>query len=227
MSTTSLWEQTLTFFPLFCRALAEECRPGATVAVIGASDGKFVLPLAEAGYNVIAIEKDPLALYGGEVLLPVSGLGYAPGLIERLKDADLQHRVRIVAEDFLDSDPADVVADAVWTSCSWHYSANHRRPLVEFIARMQQLVHPGGVFGAEFMMPVDKRHHEIEHYTTPDVLISYFGDAWDVLLTLQTDPFLERAHVGQLHDHTHRMGVLIAKRHPDDHAKGGPSHDEA
>ncbi|WP_433521644.1 class I SAM-dependent methyltransferase [Nocardia pseudovaccinii] len=221
MLTASLWEHTLTFFPQFRRALAEGCRPGATVAVIGASDGKFVLPLAEAGYTVIAIEKDPLALYGGDVLLPVSGLGYAPGLVERLKDADLQHRVRIVAEDFLDSDPIDLAADAVWTSCSWHYSANHRRPLVEFIAHMQQLVRPGGVFGAEFMMPVQKRHHQIEHYTTPDTLASYFGDAWDVLLTLRTDPFLERAHVGQLHDHTHRMGLLIARRHPDDHTKGG------
>ncbi|WP_194838806.1 bifunctional 2-polyprenyl-6-hydroxyphenol methylase/3-demethylubiquinol 3-O-methyltransferase UbiG [Nocardia sp. XZ_19_369] len=220
MSTTSIWEQTLTFFPQFHRALAEQCRRGATVAVIGASDGKFVLPLAEAGYNVVAIEKDPLALYGGEVLLPVSGLGYTPGLVERVKDADLQHSVRIVAEDFLDCDPADLAAEAVWTSCSWHYSANHRRPLVEFITHMQRLVRPGGVFGAEFMMPVQEQHHRIEHYTTPDSLASYFGDAWDVLLTLQTDPFVERAHIGQLHDHTHRMGMLIASRHPDDHTKG-------
>lgn len=178
MSTTSLWEHTLTFFPQFRRALVEECLPGATVTVIGASDGKFVLPLAEAGYSVTAIENDPLALYGGEVLLPGSGLGYAPGLVERLKDADLQHCVRVVAGDFLDTDPADIAADAAWTSCSWHYSANHRRPLVEFIAHMQRLVHPGGMFGAEFMMPVDERHHQIEHYTTPAALASYFGDAW-------------------------------------------------
>ncbi|GAA5096987.1 hypothetical protein GCM10023319_57250 [Nocardia iowensis] len=212
MPTASLWERTLTFFPQFLRALAEECRPGAIVAVVGASDGKFVLPLAQAGYGVIAIENDPIALNGGEVLLPVSGTAYAPGLVERLKEADLHDRVRIVCRDFLESDPADMTADAVWTSCSWHYSANHRRPLGEFVSRMQHLVRPGGLFGAEFMMPIGYRHELIEHYTTPDRLARYFGDEWNVLLTLQTDAFIERAHVGQLRDHTHRMGLLIGTR---------------
>jgi hypothetical protein len=36
---------------------------------------------------VIAIEKDPLALYGGEVLLPVIGMADTPGLVARLKEA--------------------------------------------------------------------------------------------------------------------------------------------
>lgn len=210
MPSASLWERTLTFFPQFMRILDEQCPPGATVAVIGASDGKFVLPLAAAGYRVIAIEKDSLALNGGEVLLPVSGIARAAGLVQRLKETGLQHRVRIVCADFLDPAPEQITADAVWTSCSWHYSANHRRPLSEFICRMQQLVRLGGLFGAEFMMPVEPRHHLIEHYTAPDRLARHFTDSWRVLLTLQTDPFTERAHVGQLHDHTHRMGLLIA-----------------
>ena len=70
METQSLWEHTLTFFPQFLATLKERCLPDATVAVIGASDGKFVLPLAAAGYRVIAIERDPFALHGGEVRLP-------------------------------------------------------------------------------------------------------------------------------------------------------------
>ncbi|MEV0761707.1 class I SAM-dependent methyltransferase [Nocardia sp. NPDC050435] len=214
MPTASLWERTLTFFPQFLRALEEHCEPGATVTVIGASDGKFVLPLAKAGYDVIAVEQDPIALNGGEVLLPVSGIGYAPGLVERLEVANLRNQVRIVCSDFLEVAPPYVAADAVWTSCSWHYSANHRRPLSEFVRRMQQLVRPGGVFGAEFMMPVELRHQAIEHYTTPDRLTPFFGPPWNVLVTLQTNTFTEQAHVGQLQDHTHRMGLLIAHRLP-------------
>lgn len=211
MQTASLWEDTLTFFPQYLRALSRQCRPGASVVVVGASDGKFVLPLAEAGYDIIAVENDFKALHGGQVLLPTTGLAYAPGLVERLDIAGLDRRVRIEATDFLEADPADLTADAVWTSCSWHYSANHRRPLTEFVERMQHLVRPGGLFGAEFMMPVDERHHRIEHYTTPDKLAELFDShTWDVLLTLRTDPFTEHAHVEQLHDHTHRMGVLIA-----------------
>ncbi|WP_203236517.1 class I SAM-dependent methyltransferase [Nocardia panacis] len=217
----------MTFFPQFMRALHEECRPGATVAVVGASDGKFVLPLAAAGYRVLALEKDPLALNGGEVLLPISGITYAPGLVKRLKEAELYDRVRIVCADFLDIEPADLTADAVWTSCSWHYSANHRRPLNEFVGRMQQLVPPGGLFGAEFMMAVEPRQDVIEHYTTPDRLALQFARAWNVLLTLQTGTFVERAHMGQLHDHTHCMGLLVATRHPNNQSKGAHNSDEA
>ncbi|MER7035243.1 SAM-dependent methyltransferase, partial [Streptomyces albidoflavus] len=69
MQTQSLWEHTLTFFPQFLAALKERAAPDATVMVVGASDGKFVLPLAAAGYQVVAVEHDPLALHGGEVIL--------------------------------------------------------------------------------------------------------------------------------------------------------------
>jgi hypothetical protein len=31
-------------------------------------------------------------------------------------------------------------------------------------------------------------------------------------MTLRTSKFAESAHVGQLHDHTHRMGFLLALR---------------
>ncbi len=48
MQTQSLWEHTLTFFPQFLATLRERVAPDATVAVVGASDGKFVLPLAAA-----------------------------------------------------------------------------------------------------------------------------------------------------------------------------------
>ncbi|MEV6363194.1 class I SAM-dependent methyltransferase [Nocardia asteroides] len=213
MPTASLWEQTLTFFPQFLRELNDRCAPGATVTVVGASDGKFVLPLAAAGYTVIAVENDPQALYGGEVLLPGSGLAYAPSLAERVEAAGLTSLVRIKPHDFFDAELSELQAEAVWTSCSWHYSANHHRPLSEFIERMTDLLAPGGLLGAEFMMPVEDHQYLIEHYTTPDKLFRYFpGDTWEVLLTLRTDPFIERPHVGQLHDHTHRMGVLFAAK---------------
>ncbi|MFB8392971.1 class I SAM-dependent methyltransferase [Streptomyces yangpuensis] len=214
MQTQSLWEHTLTFFPQFLAALREHTAPDATVAVVGASDGKFILPLAAAGYRVVAIERDPLALHGGEVHLPGDEHAHALGLIDRLKLEELYDRVQVVEEDFLTGDPLDSPCDAVWTSCSWHYSANHHRPLAEFVERLQRLVRPGGLFGAEFMMPVEQRHFLVEHYTSPEKLRRHFIGDWDVLLTLRTTEFTERAHVGQLQDHTHRMGLLLAARTP-------------
>ncbi len=217
MQTQSLWEHTLTFFPQFLAALREHSAPDATVTVVGASDGKFILPLAAAGYRVIAVERDPIALHGGEVRLPGNERAQALGLNDRLKLEELYDRVRIVEKDFLTGEPLDVHCDAIWTSCSWHYSANHQLPLAEFVSRMQCLVRPGGLFGAEFMMPVEQRHYLVEHYTTPEKLRRYFSGDWDVLLTLRTTEFIERAHVGQLQDHTHRMGLLLAARTPTFH----------
>ncbi|MEU3523305.1 class I SAM-dependent methyltransferase [Streptomyces sp. NPDC038707] len=212
MQTQSLWEHTLTFFPQFHAVLRERVAPDSTVAVVGASDGKFVLPLAAAGYRVVAIERDALAVHGGEVRLPGGSQVHAMGLADRLKLEELHGRVQVIEEDFLAWEPLDMPCEAVWTSCSWHYSANHHRPLAEFVDRMQRLVRPGGVFGAEFMMPVEKRHHLVEHYTSPERLRPHFLDDWDVLLTLRTNEFTERPHIGQPHDHTHRMGLLLAAR---------------
>jgi SAM-dependent methyltransferase len=219
MRTSSLWEHTLSFFPQFIASLQEHASPGASVAVVGASDGKFVLPLAAAGYRVIAIERDPLALHGGGVRLPGDITAQATGLIARLKTEDLRDRVQVVDGDFLTAHIACGPCDAVWTSCSWHYSENHHRPLADFIGRMQQLVRPGGLFGAEFMMPIEPRHFMTEHYTSPERLSHHFAAGWTILLTLRTSDFTERAHVGQLHDHAHRMGLLIAMREPS-HATG-------
>jgi SAM-dependent methyltransferase len=214
MQTQSLWEHTLTFFPQFVAMLRERLSPGATVTVVGASDGKFVLPLAAAGYQVIAIERDSLALHGGEIRLPGDITSHAMGLIARLEREDLTDRVQVLEQDFLGSRSLDVVCDAIWTSCSWHYSINHDRPLAEFIARMQQVVRANGLFGAEFMMPVEQNQYLIEHYTAPERLNCHFASGWTILLTLRTDEFTERAHVGQLRDHTHRMGLLLASKNP-------------
>jgi hypothetical protein len=212
VQTQSLWEHTLTFFPQFLAALKEHASPDATVAVVGASDGKFVLPLAAAGYRVIAMERDPLAVHGGEVTLPGGDRAQAMGLIDRLKIEELWDRVQVVEADFLTAAPLNTLCDAVWTSCSWHYSANHTRPLADFVNRMQLLLRVNGIFGAEFMMPVKQGHHLIEHYTSPERLSRHFIPNWEILLTLRTNEFIERAHIGQPHDHTHRMGLLLAAR---------------
>ncbi len=212
MQTQSVWEHTLTFFPQFLATLRERVSSDATIAVIGASDGKFVLPLAAMGYRVIAVERDPVALHGGEVELPGDMSAHAMGLVDRLKLEALHDRVRIIEDDFLEAEDLGARCDAVWTSCSWHYSANHHRPLADFITRMQSQVQVGGLFGAEFMMPVQPRHYLIEHYTSPEKLSQHFTGDWDILLTLRTNEFTERPHVGQPHDHAHRMGLLLATR---------------
>lgn len=119
-----------------------------------------MIPLAAAGNHVIAVERDSVAPHGGEVRLPGGErVTPVPGLVDRLKREELHDRVRIVEGDFLRiTEVQDMISDAVWTSCSWHYSANHNRPLADFAERTKRLVRPGGLFRAEFMMPVEPHH---------------------------------------------------------------------
>lgn len=207
--TTSLWQDTRTFFPLF---LDELLRSAAkTVAVVGASDGKFVLPVARRGLHVYAIERDRLALDGGPVILPGNVPGTMAGLRHRLEAENLADRVEIIEADLLDLPSTVEPADAVWTSCSWHYSVNHRRPLDDFLSAMKNLCRPdAGLFGAEYMMPVEPRHLAVRHYPEEGELRRYFT-GWAILWEAYTPPFAEVPHVEQLHEHIHRMGLLIAR----------------
>lgn len=208
--TKSVWQATKTFFPLFLDQL--EAHHAHTVCVVGASDGKYVLPLARRGLHVIAIERDPLALDGGPITLPGPTPGTMAGLRARLAAEDLTNQVRIVEADILELAENVAAVDAVWTSCSWHYSTNHRRPLADFVTAMQNLARTDtALFGAEYMMPVQPRHFSCEHYPEPGELRRYFT-GWDILWEAYTPAFVEGPHVEQLHPHVHRMGLLIASR---------------
>ena len=210
--TTSVWQDTRTFFPLFLDALQR--RTATTVAVVGASDGKFVLPLARRGYRVLAIEREPLALDGGPVTLPGPIPGTIAGLRRRVAADPSADHVEIIQADLFDLPQGIGPADAVWTSCSWHYSVNHHRPLSEFLAAMISLCRPdGGVLGAEYMMPVHPAHLAVQHYPEAGELRRHFS-GWDILWEAYTPPFVEAPHIKQLTEHIHRMGLFIAQRPP-------------
>jgi SAM-dependent methyltransferase len=209
-TTRSVWEDTKTFFPLFQTLIRE--REAQTVCVVGASDGKFVLPLARDGIRVIAVERDKTAVDGGSITLPGPVEATMAGLRKRLADEGLTDLVEIIQADLLTVSEWMPPVDAVWTSCSWHYSLNHRRPLADFINVMRQLCRPGGgVFGAEYMMPVEPRHFAIEHYLS-EGRIRAFLPGWHTDWETYTPPFVEAPHVEQLAEHIHRMGLIIATR---------------
>jgi hypothetical protein len=208
--TRSVWQDTRTFFPLFLDLILS--RELHTVAVVGASDGKFVLPLARRGLHVVALERNPLAINGGPVILPGQGPATMPGLRKRLAEEGLAKRVQIVEADLLHLVTEPPPADAVWTSCSWHYTANHARPLADFINAMTGLCpRAGAVLGAEYMLPVQPHHLNIEHYPEQGEVRRFFR-GWAIDWETYTPPFIEAPHVEQLSAHSHRMGLIIATR---------------
>ena len=165
------------------------------VLVVGASDGKFVEPLLARGHYVVAIDPDAAAL---------------DRLVGRLATARLSDRLEIIAADILDLDVVPE-ADACWTSCSWHYSRNFRRPLSDFIDAMAGSLAAGGWFGAEYMMPVALPHVRAEHYLEPGEIWRYipgFTNLWEAY----TPTFIEEPHPGQAKEHVHRMGFVVAQK---------------
>jgi hypothetical protein len=135
-----------------------------------------------------------------------------PGLRHRIETEQVSGTVEIIPEDLFDAVGLSP-CDAVWTSCSWHYSVNHSRPLRDFTDRMVALCDWGGLIGAEYMMPVEPRHETIEHYLEQGAARQYF-DGCELMWEAYTPAFTEAPHVEQLAPHTHRMGFIIARRPP-------------
>lgn len=212
MKTQSVWEETKTFFPIFIDRLEKNCNIPGKVCVVGASDGKFVLPLVKRGWYVTAIEINEVVLYGGLIEFPGQERLEIPGLISRLREENLENSVRIIHGNFSDCEMNEP-HEAVFTSCSWHYSLNHNVPLKDYIQKMQAIVNCGGIFCAEYMMPCEEKHNKIEHYVREEQLKSYFDQrVWEIWENFYTDVFEEKAHVGNIINHKHRMGFLMAKK---------------
>ncbi|WP_217506826.1 class I SAM-dependent methyltransferase [Streptomyces lunaelactis] len=156
------------------------------------------------------MERNTTALDGGPVVLPGAVESTMPGLRKRLAEEGLSNLVEIVEADILDLDGELDPTDAVWTSCPWHYRVNHRCPLGDFVTAMKSLCRPrGGVFGAEYMMPVEPRHLTLEHYPEEGGMRRFFP-GWSIEWETYTPPFLGAPHVEQGNEHVHRMGQFIA-----------------
>jgi SAM-dependent methyltransferase len=208
--STSLWTETRTFFPLFLDAIRHE--PAVkSVTVVGAADGKFVLPLAQAGYQVTAVEVNRSALYGdGEASSGQPDEAYAgDGLVGLLRRHDLEEQVTVIRADVREALMPG--SDALWTSCSWHYSLNHGQPLSRFIEALTRCLTPDGILGAEYFMPVSAAHVESEHYLEHGAIWRYLP-GWHPLWDAYTPPFVEQPHLAHPEPHIHRMGFIMARR---------------
>ena len=192
----SPWESAKTFFPLFEALFCVERL--TSILVVGASDGKFVLPLSVKGINVVALDVDEDALLTG------------PGsLKQRADELNLSSKVSCVHGDILNVDLGKF--DAVWTSCSWHYSRNFHRPFCDYIDSMKRHVRCGGLLAAEYMMPVDVKHIRAEHYLEPGEIWGFLR-SWHRLWDAYTTAYEEAPHPGREFPHVHRMGFCIARK---------------
>lgn len=208
-----------------------------SACVIGAADGRFVLPLVRRGIYTVCYDVDRTALFGGEKIVPVPRKilvkqGYVPadrpttfpklpmvmcsiiGLSGRIANECLSAQADIRCEDFFRHPPAEQF-DFVFTSCSMQYKGNRDLDAVEMVETTKKAVEPQGVVAIEYMMPLQDDHvWKAPQFYRPGVMAKIFkSDGWHVLSIREpSHPRFEAAHVDRPADHFHRVGRIIARR---------------
>jgi SAM-dependent methyltransferase len=185
-------------------------RPGMKVAVIGCSDGRFVLPLLRRRVQVTAIDVDAVALWGGPKMFPY-GMHNIIGLAGRARCEELQRLVTIREIDLamLEDDPTH---DLVFTSGSLHYSRNHSTPVQCLVDRIVAQAKPGAFLYIDYMLPVEEQHNAVEHYLKVGVLRHILQQlGCNVLYDHYSSVFVEKAHVDNPKDHVHKLGYVLAR----------------
>lgn len=206
VKSESIWQNTKTYFPYFINAI-NSSDIDYPICIIGAADGKFVIPLAKLGIPVIAIEKNPFYIHGGYY-----ENFFVKGLVKRLKEENLSMHVQVLCCDFRNI-KIPTKCSGVFTSCSWHYPENYDTSLFLFINKMKNLLCENGIFCAEYMMPCTKKEKEIEHYLEKGCIETFFSKKkWDILIKKYSGLHKELPHIGKDYEHYHKVGFILARK---------------
>ena len=71
MKTKSVWGESPSRLYRFKNLIEKRFGESASVCIVGACDGKFVMPFLRSGMAVTAYELDEVAIYGGKKEFPV------------------------------------------------------------------------------------------------------------------------------------------------------------
>jgi hypothetical protein len=213
MEFESFWQNTRTYFSLLReRILSLPYNENFSVCIVGSADGKFVFPLARQVRKIYAVEMDCTMVNGGAVILPDGTTYYFDGLRKSISKLNLTNKVSIVEGDWQKVLLPEKV-DIIFSSCAWHYSKNTDWGVSGFIEKMKECVSEGGLFCSEYMMPSALIHEQNDLYLREGEINRYFPkESWEILDSFYTDIFQESAHVGNLYDHQHKMGFILAKK---------------
>ncbi len=237
MKTKSMWGDPPSRLYKFKRLVKSRFGKKAVICVIGASDGKFVLPFLRDGFTVTAYELDETAIYGGRKEFPINRshiprLNYAKnpnrnpeyqkvpsemrdiiGLKKRAELEGYAEQLTIRIENFYKAPPT-ALFDGVFTSCSIPYPCNYDIPVIDIVHQLMSSVSDGGYLYMDYMMPLEDCHSwRPEHYIRKGKIREYFDcSGWRILhLYEMTKPVFEAAHVDRPEDHFHRFGYILAE----------------
>src|SRR5262245_49463070 len=102
MQYDSLWSGTKSFFPLLCDYLEDNPAITDRAMIVGAADGKFVLPLCRFCKTVTAVEIDQHSVEGGDAIVSEGKTVRFAGLRAKVAAHGFSERVEIAHMDFQD-----------------------------------------------------------------------------------------------------------------------------
>lgn len=205
----SYWAPYTTHF----RALGSYIEPQhLTAVVLGASDGKFALPLAAEGMHVTAVDLDTVFLFGGEVQDAVPPLRVA-GLQQHVRASQLEKLIKIVVADFM-TWPDERTFDVVVTSGSWSMPENHRYDFDQVVERTASRVAAGGLLMVDFLSAIADERPRSHYPPIESVQEQFPSESWEILECVSLG-IQQESHYDAPELHSHLFGALIAKRRSD------------
>ena len=215
MRTASLWGAPPSRFYRFLRRVRENTKSShPSLGVLGCADGKFVLPAARAGFHVLAVDVDAVALFGGQK--PWVGDTYVrmPGLAARLAEEGLENRVKVVQSDFTQMETPSVLLDGVFVSGAIQYSLNLPSGADEILGALLRFVTPRGLFYIDYMLPYETKYQGRPNCPTATWWKGRATtlEGWQVIHHRVLPPVLDHAHVEFPVDHYHQWGHLLLQR---------------
>lgn len=208
-SLRSVWGKPNRSIYRFLRILEETDLP-KTIAILGCSDGKFVLPAARKGFSVLAIDIDRVALYGGNMDIFGSVVPNI-GMITRLKNENLLQKVEVVNQSFLEY-ILDQKYTGVFTSGSIHYGENSRYTLPEVVSKIQDYVTPQGLLFQEYIHTSDADNDPERHFVDKQTMNSFFGDPQWTILRHRKKQYLEGPNPRNDQEHIIVWGSILVRR---------------
>lgn len=209
--TASLWGTPPSRYYQLLRRVEADKRERLAVAIVGCSDGKFVLPAARRGHSVVAIDVDGTALFGGVKMGP-EGETLMPGLVRRLEAEQLTGHVEVIHADFVEVN-FQRQFDLILTSGALQYSRNMSHSMEIMVTKLQVLVGCEGYFYADYMLPLAAEHVGRDNYADRSRWSTFFlTNDWKVHYNRVLPPVFEKAHVDLPRDHYHHWGHILAQR---------------
>lgn len=176
--TSSIWsEPNHTFFRFLKRI--EDRNLSKSIAILGCSDGTYVLPATRRGFNVFAIDTDRIALFGGTISICGIDTNVA-GITSRIQTEGVENQVIVVNDNFITYNPRARFS-GVFTSGSIHYQDNSRYPLSQIIDSIKSYVAEGGLLLMEYICRSNDDNDPLRHFLTGRELLQQFSVAsWKV-----------------------------------------------